>query len=43
MSNITNDWIAWKSTASMRKGRTIGKVIDQNCLKGDARSTSAAS
>ena len=33
MSNITNDWIAWKSTASMRKGRTIGKVIDQNCLQ----------
>ena len=43
MSNILKFSMARKRIASIRNGITIGSVMDQNCRKGDARSTSAAS
>ena len=43
MSNILKFSMPRNSTASMMNGSTIGRVIDQNCRQGEARSTSAAS
>ena len=43
MSNILKFSMARNSTASIRKGSTIGMVMDQNRRQAEAPSTSAAS